>query len=246
MKAITLIGFLLGNIACFAQPSQQEIKKHHIRKAIEKRIDDGGTAEKLWYYDRKGLDSAVTMYGETSSYTYTWLRNGKVDTKTLVKKDGKKDTYTYQYQPDGSYKETMTDGSFGMKSFEWYDKKGNIIKSQSPDGNTTTYKYDAKGRLITVVSDGHNQGVKINNKYSYNAKGQLIKMERNADGNKSTITYQYNAKGVLIKDISKGEWEGEKFETISEHEYNEKGLLKKTVAKSASVVTTYEYEYEYY
>jgi YD repeat-containing protein len=246
MKTIITIACITIAAAAFAQPTKEEILKHKIQKAVEKRIDDGGTSEMVWYYDRKGLDSAETIYGETYTYTYTWLRSGKMDVKTRIKPDGKTDLYTYTYLHDGSSKETLTDGSYGMKSYEWFDKKGNTTKSQSPDGNTTTYKYDAKGKLISIVSDGKNQGVKINHKYSYNAKGQLLKEDRNADGNKSVNTYQYDSKGLLTKQISKGEWGGEKFETISTYEYNDKGLVKKKISKSGESTTTYEYSYDYH
>jgi YD repeat-containing protein len=246
MRVIMAITCLLGAIMSFAQPTKEEIKKFKIKKAVEKRTDDGGTAANHWYYDRKGLDSVKFVYNTAAIYNYAYLQNGKIKTKTLTKQDGKKDVYDYEYQADGSYKETMTDGSFGMKSYEWYDKKGNRIKSQSPDGNTTTFKYDAKGKLLTTISDGKNGGVKINHKNYYNTKGQLVKEERSMDGTKSVTTYEYDAKGVLIKQISKGGWEGEDFETISTCEYNEKGLLKKIIAKSGETITTCEYEYEYY
>lgn len=193
------------------------------------------------------------IFKEQRRYEYTWLRSGNINTKTLVKANGKKDVYSYTYLHDGSYKETLTDGDFGMKSYEWYDKKGKLVKSQSPDGNTTTYKYDAKGKQISAVSDGKNYGTKINNKYTYNARGQLIKSERKTDESKSATTFQYDAKGNAIKSINKGVWGGEPGESISTNTFNEKGLIIRKVVKSRnestvgeSPVTTYEYEYEYY
>jgi YD repeat-containing protein len=254
MKLVSLTVALLCGFTLFAQPSKEKILKYKIKKALERRFDPGGdTAEMYWYYDRKGLDSVEMIFKEQHKYEYTWLRNGKINTKTLVKANGKKDVYSYTYQPDGSYKETMTDGDFGMKSYEWFDKKGNLIKSQSPDGNSTTFKYDAKGNQVSAVSDGKNNGTKINHKYSYNAKNQLIKSERNVDGNKSITTYQYDAKGNAIKVVSKGDWEGEKTESISTNEFNDKGLVVKTIMKSKNGSTEgegatikYEFEYEFH
>jgi len=254
MKPFSLVIALLCALTLSAQPSKEKILKYKIKKATERRFDPGGdTAVMYWYYDRKGNDSVEMIYKEEHRYEYTWLRNGKINTKTLVKANGKKDVYSYVYQPDGSYKETLTDGEFGMKSYDWYDKKGNVIKSQSPDGNTTTFRYDAKGNQISAVSDGKNQGTKINHRYSYNAKNQLIKSERNVDGNKSVTTYQYDAKGNVIKVISKGEWEGEKTESVSTNEFNDKGLVTKTIMKSKNGSTEgegatiiYEFEYEYH
>jgi hypothetical protein len=53
--------------------------------------------------------------------------------------------------------------------------------------------------------------------------------------------------------ISKGEWEGEKTESISTNEFNDKGLVVKTIMKSKNGSTegegatiTYEFEYEFH
>ncbi|MBS1920008.1 MAG: hypothetical protein JST17_07130 [Bacteroidetes bacterium] len=59
------------------------------------------------------------------------------------------DQYDYEYCPDGSYKVSKTDAMFKMKSFEWYNAKDALQKFQSPDRNTLTYKYDAKGKIIS-------------------------------------------------------------------------------------------------
>ncbi len=250
MKAVVLSICLLCCVSLLAQPSKEDIKKHKIKKMLERRIDDGGTKESFWYYDRKGYDSLQNYFNDTVRVKNTF-RAGKLAEKTIIKTDGKNDVFVYEYKPDGSYKETFTDGGFKMKSYKWYDKKGTIMKSQSPDGNTITYKYDAKGKLVTVTSDGKNQGIKINHKYTYNTKGQLIRSEENMDGNKTSTTYEYDAKGRLVKALSKGGWEGEDAETTTDYEYNEKGLEKKRTLKSKSSestgsVTAYEYEYEYY
>jgi YD repeat-containing protein len=253
MKAIFIAITILASMIAYAQPSGEDIKKHKIKKTIQRRIDDGGTQENFWYYDRNGNDSVKSMFGDTVSIKNTF-KNGKLAEKTILRAKvngaAKDDVYTYEYKPDGSYKVTYTDGSFGMKSYDWYDKKDNILKSQSPDGNTTTYKYEAKGKLVSVTSDGHNSGTKINRKYYYNAEGQLIKEENSMDENKSVYTYQYDAKGRLLKMIQKGGWQGENATVESKYDYNEKGLKSKIVMKAKTdegeSTTTYEYEYEYY
>lgn len=253
MKAILMAAAILTSAIVCAQPSAQNIKKYKIKKAVERRIDDGGTNENYWYFDVRGNDSIRSMFGEAVSIKNTF-KNGRLEEKTILRAKvngaSKDDIHSYEYNPDGSYKVTYTDGSFGMKSYTWYDKKDNILKVQSPDGNTTTYKYDAKGKLLSVVSDGVNSGVRINRKYYYNAKGQLIKEENSMDENKSVYTYQYDAKGRLLKTIQKGGWQGENATVESKYEYNDKGLKSKIVMKAKTEegesVTTYEYEYEYY
>lgn len=253
MKSLLLTATILFSASAFSQPGAADIKKHKIKKAVERRIDDGGTHENFWYYDAKGNDSAKSVFGK-SVIIKNSFKNGKLSEKKIlsagVNEAAKDDVHTYDYNPDGSYKVTYTDGSYGMKSYSWYDKKDNILKAQSPDGNTTTYKYDARGKLTSVASDGKNEGVKINRKYFYNAKGQLVKLEDSMDGNKSVLTYQYDAKGRLVKALQKGGWQGENATVESKYDYNDKGLKSKVVMKTKTEegesMMTYEYEYEYY
>lgn len=255
MKYYLLLFLVTASLASVAQPTAAEIKKFKIKKAVEKRIDDSGTAESYWYYDRNGYDSLQSWFEESVEIKNTF-KNGKLVEKRVLKTGksaGKKDdVYTYEYKPDGSYKETFTDGDYQMKSYEWYNKKGDVLKSQSPDGNTITYKYDAKGKLLSITSDGYNYGIKINHKNTYNAKGQLIKQERNTDGEKMTVTYSYDAKGKLNKEVWTGAPDAGIPTTTSVFEYNDKGLVTKKTSTSVSpedgrsAVIAYVYEYEYY
>lgn len=254
MKYFFLACCVLTSLTILAQPTPVQVKKYKIMKAVERRIGDADTLTQFWYFDRKGYDSIQSMFNNPVAYRYSF-KNGRVDTKTVlragVNEASKDDVYQYEYKPDGSYKETFTDGSFGMKSYQWFDKKGNVLKSQSPDGNTTTYKYDTKGNISQVVSDGHNSGVKLNHKYTYNAKGQMTKEDRSTDGNTALTIYQYNAKGQAIATTTSMKWEGEISESKGTNEYNSKGLLAKrtlkiTAADGAESIVVYEYEYEYH
>lgn len=255
MKYLFLVFLLTASVIAAAQPTAADIKKFKIKKAVEKRIDESGTAESYWYYDRNGYDSLQSWFEESVEIKNTF-KNGKLVEKRLLKMGnsaGKKDdVYTYEYKPDGSYKETFTDGDYQMKSYEWYNKKGDVLKSQSPDGNTTTYKYDAKGKLLSIISDGYNYGIKINHRNTYNAKGQLIKQQRDTDGEKMTVTYTYDAKGKLNKQVWTGAPDAGIPTTTSVFEYNDKGLVTKKTSTSVSpedgrsAEIVYVFEYEYY
>jgi len=250
MKRALLFPFLFVIISSFAQPvTFADIKKHKIRKVLETTTDGSEREERFWYYDSKGFDSLQSDFDDTV-IVYNTFKDGKLVKKLMaMSQKPEKDhvnEYIYEYNPDGSYKETYRDGAFGMKSYEWFDAKGKMQKSQSPDGNTSTYKYNTAGNLIAVTSDGKNGGMKISNKYSYNSKGQLIKKEMDVDGTKSVTTYEYNTKGQLVKEITKGGWEGENSETISTYEYNEKELMKKRITKGSESTSTVDYTYEFY
>ncbi len=253
MKVGYLFLFLLSGLGSFAQPGRSDIRKHHILKAVEQRMNaDSSVTEQTWWYDRQGYDSVEIVYGETHHFNNTY-KNGRIQATEVVKPEGKSDQYSYEYLPDGSYKQTYKDGRYGLTSYEWVDKKGNTTKSQSPDGNTTFYTYDAKGHQLSAKSDGKNQGTRINNKYFYNAKGQLIKAQNKADESHSETTYQYDAKGKLVKTMQKGVWGGEESESVGNYTYYDNGMVKSItyITKDASstgegTVIRYEYDYEYY
>lgn len=254
MKALLFIVCTGITLSITAQPDPKDIKKHRIQKVTERRIDKVyGNEESSWYYDRNGNDSLQYRYNDTIRATITYI-NGRLAKKALSRNDGefiRVDIYEYEYNADSSYKTSFKDGEFGMRSYEWFDKNGVIQASQSPDGNLRTYTYDAQGRLLSITSDGKNQGSRIDVRYFYNDKGQYIKTVNSVDEMVTTSTYQYDTKGKLIKTVIKGGWEGEDAETVLIYTYNEKGLVKKKVMteKSPSTntkVSTYEYEYAYH
>lgn len=250
MKRIFSFILSLLTVPVFAQQvTTADIKKHRIRKITETTAGQYGTTSRFWIYDRKGYDSLQSNSDDTSTFYYTFKKGKLAEKRVALSQKPDRDhvdTYTYAYSADGSYTITYRDGAFGMKSYEWYDAKGRMTRSQSPDGNTTSYKYNAAGKLLSVVSDGKNNGIKVNHKYSYNSKGLLAKKESNTDGNKSEVNYLYDAKGRLVKETQKGGWEGEESETVSTFEYNEKGLLKKIITQQGEEVTTITYKYEYH
>ena len=210
-----------------AQPSPNDIKKFKISyyqqyQSVKTDDDERGHLS-VWRFDRKGNDSLLLKSYDTLTAHYEY-KNGKLAQRRYINQEGKEnEKYEYQYKPDGSY--TVLYTAYGLKSTEWYNKNDKLIKSQSPDGNTSTYKYDTKGKLISVVSDGKNGGLKINNKYYYNVKGWLVKEEKKTDKNSTTIIYEYNERGQVIKHLETGIISGEKFTGKATYQYNEKGLL---------------------
>jgi len=251
MKYI-LILTLITPLIVFAQPDRKDVVKFHIRKVEKTATNANERFVQTWYYTSTGYDS-VEINGEARKTIKYVFKNGKPVKKTYYDIEGNEgEVHEYEYKPDGSYKITSIDPNYKMKSYEWYTKKDVLIKTQSPDGNTTTFTYDAKGHIISVKSDGRNDGTKINHKYSYNSKGQLIKFIMNMDENSTITTYEYDSKGRAVKENTKGVLYGDNMQTEIINEYNEKGLIKKKTEKyssgleKASITTVNEFTYEYY
>jgi len=102
-----------------------------------------------------------------------------------------------------------------------------MLKSQSPDGNLTSYKYDAKGRLITATSNGKNGGILRNDKYVYDPKGRLIRLEKLVDNYKAILSYEYDEKNQLVRAVEKSKTASNPSEIITNYTYNEKVYQKK-------------------
>ena len=129
-------------------------------------------------------------------------------------------------------KGNMLRGDIGSDSYEWeYDKEGNIIKE--------TYMIN---NCVTAWSD-----------YQYDIQNQQIK-EVHYDiltQNDYTVEYQYDNYGNVVKYIHQSyrDFDGEKFECISEceyeYKYDEQGnVLKYTTLYNNTLFERREYEYD--
>ena len=235
-----------------AQPSKEEIIKHRIKKVTLTSKIDRSIDTEIFFYDRKGNDS-LRINGDSKVTFKNEYQDGRLMSSLVIDETGKeKDKFEYTYSPDGSYKKTRIDGEFKMQSHEWYNAKNKKIKSQSPDGNTLTYKYDAKERLASITSDGANSGIKVKRTYLYDAKGNMIKEDVDIDGSKAVTTYFYNAKNQLTREISKGDSWGIGYLNTIDYTYNSKGLIsKKTETRREDggpkpVTSTESFTYEHY
>jgi YD repeat-containing protein len=219
MKVFLLTGSLLLSVTVFSQHTAAEIKKWKISKMKVTTASGESTTITERYFDKQGSDTAVYINGNiNTTVKFEYNQDGKVS-KAITNKDGQEtESSVYNYQPDGSYKISNTDKAFGLTRYEWYDKKGRLIKSQSPDGNTTTYTYNSKGNLVSMQSDGKNSGVKINITVSYNSKGQRSS-EVSAGEYKWTREHYYDAKGLLVKTVSTSQFDGEKSTSTSTYSY---------------------------
>jgi len=218
MKVFFLTGSLLLSVTVFSQHAAAEIKKWKISKMKVTNVAGENTAITDRYFDKEGRDTAEYSSGTGRKSVRFELNHKGLPAKAVTSKDGEEtETSVYNYQPDGAYKISNTDKAFGLTRYEWYDKNGRLAKSQSPDGNTTTYTYNSKGNLVSIQSDGENSGMKINITVSYNSKGQRLKEV--STGEYKWTKEHYYAKGLLVKTISTSQFDGEKSTSTSTYSY---------------------------
>jgi len=104
-------------------------------------LDNLGRTTADLLYDGDGVTLTVTN-GVPVAPSSTLLR-----AKTTTEYDERDRAFrTKQYSVDGS---GNVPGNY-LKSEQWFDARGNVIKSFSPTGPTTKLQYDGPGRLMNV------------------------------------------------------------------------------------------------
>lgn len=222
LRSLFTSTLLLFGATLFAQEAttaELKVKKVKMQTASV-TYADGTITTTIYYYDSMGNDTATYYNGVRSNYkSIQYNRKGNIDKILIYDNEGKeKETTVYTYNPDGSFSAVNRDAQFGLAYHYKYDKNGNKISFQIPDGTIIKYTYDNKNRLTkTQAIPGSPDDANYVITYTYNAKNKIA-----------------TSKQVSGKSISNGTYE-----------YGKDGLLKKYVIKSGKSTTTYTYEYGY-
>ncbi|RLG33490.1 hypothetical protein DRN97_04920 [Methanosarcinales archaeon] len=143
-----------------------------------------------YYYDAMDHLTKITdPNGNSISYTYDAVGRLKTETTELGK------TTQYDYDPVGNIvRRTAPNGDITTYSYDYLNRRTAV---NYPDGSSITYAYDAMGR----VTESHNNGIGANDNlyYTYDDKGQLVKLRAVIGDFDLTIQYEYDAVGNKIK-----------------------------------------------
>jgi YD repeat-containing protein len=123
----------------------------------------------------------------------------------------------------------MTDIASGHQTSTSYDFLGRVLSQTDANQLTTTYKYDAAERSVTITSPGNIVVKKINN-----AAGQLLSV---SDANGNQTSYQYDEDGQLKKTIRPSGTVVDQNLNI----YNKRGLLSDSIDANGNL-THIEYD----
>ncbi|MFF3848265.1 LamG-like jellyroll fold domain-containing protein [Streptomyces sp. NPDC002328] len=127
---------------------------------LTKQVTGGGTTTQTFTVDALGrtLTSVLDPAGLNRTATYAYDSDDRVKEQTQTVSGSKKLTTTSDYDAAGNVtKQTVTDGATTHTTTSAYDKRGLPLTTVSPRGNvtgadpaahTTTYRYDALGRLV--------------------------------------------------------------------------------------------------
>ncbi|PWL66995.1 MAG: hypothetical protein DBY30_04610 [Verrucomicrobia bacterium] len=155
---------------------------------------DGKTLSELkYFYSKSGKLSSRLANGKLQEYKY----DAKNQLLAVIDMESKSAVEEYVYDASGNIlKKTVN----GKTTTYTYDDANQLLSSTNPEGDITSYAYDAAGRLVK-------EGEKT---YEY---GWLDKVMRVAEDGKELARFEYHnnnqlAKVVRENDIETFEWDG--------------------------------------
>lgn len=151
-------------------------------------------------YDAKGnrLSKTVTDTATSQSQSWTWTYNSAGQ---VLSEDGPRtdvsDVATYSYyaspSPYKGFLQSVTNAVGQATQLTSYNAQGQVLTMLDPNGVTTTFTYDARGRQKSRSSNGKTTS------YDYDAVGQMTKVTL-PDGNWVTYTYDDAHRLTAIQD----------------------------------------------
>lgn len=137
--------------------------------------------------------------------------------------DGNHNVTTYSYDADGNLTQTLD--ALNHSSTQGFDNAGRLTSQVDAAGNLTQYSYDAANHLVqridalgnytTYAFDGQGRQVLVTEasnsaeaqrvtQYSFDRKGQVLKVIRDLNGINATTTYAYDGVGNQVR-VSQGD-----------------------------------------
>ena len=238
------------------KPGTAEADKNSISQDIMRR-------SQLIEYTKDGKLRGVMDYapgtneGSGSEETLVYSA-GRLVKRTQFAGDNEIFTTTYTYDADGNEIKAEVKAGAGMlggmdhtDESTWRAGRRATLTTRGADGrliNTTTFTYDAAGRLVR--EDYTPVGLYAARTYEYDGKGHLIKdTYLDKTGQPSTIwTFENNAAGKPVKRIMKHFYQGEQDrEEITTYAYSSQGDLsaQKTVRDNSKVTDDRAWQHTY-
>ena len=178
-----------------------------LKVKVEEKKGKLTMSETFGYDDRGRIVSEVSSTGKTTinSYgnrsvtattdgrSYTKITDAWGNIKTSIDPVTKVD---YVYSSTGKPAEITTNGS--TTCFK-YDEVGNNISIQSPDAGTIEYEYAADGKVLKYT-DGRN----ITTTYTYDAEGRVVSKRVGDVLTTNTYGTSGNSINLLVKSVTNG------------------------------------------
>ena len=169
------------NVVTYQYNSQSKLREKLFQNGMKTTCDydDIGRLQELTHFG--GIDGNEVL--DKYQYSYDLMGNRiaiNKERKLLIEDTG---LFEYKYDPLNRIQEVIKDGNL-IREYG-YDSYGN--RSSLKNGEVTTnYAYNSLNQLISSV-DSHDTGESNKHEYSYDGRGNLIKMYKN-----NQLTHQYH------------------------------------------------------
>ncbi len=181
------------------------------------KVDPAGSLTTYNYDEKLRIIEAIDPEVRSRSVSYP-ENNEDVRTTAFTERDGSIWLYSYNVQSDNLISKTDPQGNVTSYS---YDANHNLIAKDEPGIGTSTFAYDVSGNMISSTDVTGNPTT-----YTYNGFGQVTSTTSTSG---ETTTYTYDEQGNLIKIT-------DPVGSSNTFEYDNRGRLIRTT--SASGVTT--------
>ena len=215
------------------------------RKISATTFDAYGIEVERTSYDNEGRVILVSCEDEEGaikeSESYTYDEYGNVltyesyDSDWLDKEIKTKETYTYEFDDNGTY---LLSSSVYERFEESGGPYGGFYKSQA---NKTSYVYDESGRLLSETKEDSSGEITIV-EYTYDENGHLLSELTEYSSGKSQLI-EYDEMGNVTQKTSKDEFGKEK--DLTKNKYDDYGNRTHFYVKSSNTNRYTEYTYRF-
>lgn len=155
--------------------------------------------------------------------TYTYDEQHRVGSS--IDPEGRVRTLAYPTADETVRTTTFTEKDGGVWRYSYDTVTGDLLSKADPEGNTTSYTYDANHNQLTRTD------LSGTTAYTYDATGNMTSV---TDVAGQITTYTYNAFGQVTSSINSEE-------RITSYEYDDRGNLTKTTGPTDAVIA-YAYD----
>lgn len=177
-----------GTYNSFAEPSSM--------------TDELGRITTYTYDSHGNLTVTKDPMDYVTTYTYSSTQPGMLLSQTAPEPAGTSSYTLYSYQYDSEDRQTTITNADSDVTVNVYNSAGQVIKTTDPNGNVTTYSYDAMNRETGETDAAGTSAVGVNT-FTYDKAGNQI-TSTDPDNDTTTTTYDAMDRQSTVTDPDGG------------------------------------------
>ncbi|NIA00209.1 RHS repeat-associated core domain-containing protein [Massilia sp. CCM 8734] len=195
-----------GNLAKVSNGKGDVTRQFAYRNHVMVEHSQPGGLVSRYEYDEYAASGKVTRnwVNDGRSWSFRYLEQETVVTDNLGREE--------RYRFDAKRRYVGKVDAAGGVSTRRLDSNGNVLSITDPGGRSVSYRYDQRGRVTRIESDGKGTGIVYDNRFDKpalitDALGATTALRYDAFSNLASVTdalgqrtsYQYDANGLPVK-----------------------------------------------